>query len=107
MRALAITSPTRWQGLPDVPKLAESGFPGFDARTWAGVMGPKNMPRPLVDRLNGEIQKIIAQPDINVRLEAIVGGEVRGSAPEEMRAMLADQVARWNRVVRDAKIQVD
>jgi tripartite-type tricarboxylate transporter receptor subunit TctC len=107
VRALAITSPTRWKGLPDVPTLAESGLQGFDARTWAGVMGPKGMPRPVLDRLNGEIQKIIAQPEIKGRLEAVVGGEVRGSTPEEMRAMLADQVVRWTRVVRDAKITAD
>jgi tripartite-type tricarboxylate transporter receptor subunit TctC len=107
VRALAITSPTRWKGLPEVPTLAESGLQGFDARTWAGVMGPKGMPRPVVDRLNGEIQRIIAQPEIRTRLEAIVGGEVRGSAPEEMRGMLQEQVARWTKVVRDARITVD
>lgn len=107
VRALAITSPTRWKGLPDVPTLAQSGLEGFDTRTWAGVMGPKGMPRTVVERLNGEIQKIIDQPDIKGRLEAIVGGDVRGSTPEEMRAMLADQVARWNKVVRDANIKAD
>ena len=107
LRALAITSPARWRGLPDVPTLAESGLQGFDARTWAGVMGPRGMPRPVVDRLNGEIQRIIALPEIKARLEAIVGGEVRGNTPEEMRTMLADQVARWTRVVRDARIKVD
>lgn len=107
VRALAITSPTRWRGLPDVPTLTESGLQGFDARTWAGVMGPRGMPRPVVDRLNGEIQRIMALTEIKTRLEAIVGGEVRGSTPEEMRTMLAEQVARWNRVVRDAKIKVD
>lgn len=107
LRALAITSPTRWRGLPEVPTLAESGLQGFDARTWAGVMGPKSMPRPVVDRLNGEIQKIIALPETKARLEAIVGGEVRGSTSDEMRTMLSDQVARWTKVVRDAKIKVD
>ena len=107
LRALAITSPARWRGLPEVPTLAEGGLQGFDARTWAGVMGPKGMPRPVVDRLNGEIQRIIALPDVKSRLEAIVGGDVRGSTPEEMRAMLADQVARWTRAVRDANIKAD
>ena len=107
LRALAITSPARWRGLPEVPTLAEGGLQGFDARTWAGVMGPKGMPRPVVDRLNGEIQRIIAVPDVKSRLEAIVGGDVRGSTPEEMRAMLADQVARWTRAVRDANIKAD
>ena len=107
LRALAITSPTRWKGLPDVPTAAESGLEGFDIRTWAGVMGPRNMPRPVVERLNGELQKVIALPEIRTRLEEIVGGEVRGSTPEGMRAMLADQVARWNRVVRQANIKAD
>lgn len=107
VRALAITSPSRWKGLPDVPSLAESGVAGFDARTWAGIMGPKGMPRAVTDRLNSEIRKVIEQPDIKARLEAVVGGEVRGGSPEEMRAMLADQVARWTRVVREAKIKSD
>ena len=107
VRALAITSSTRWRGLPDVPTLAESGLEGFDARTWAGIMGPKNMPRPVVDRLNSEIQRIIALPDIKARLEATVGGDVRGGTPEEMRTMLAGQVAKWSKVVRDANIKTD
>jgi tripartite-type tricarboxylate transporter receptor subunit TctC len=107
LRALAITSPARWRGLPEVPTLAESGLQGFDARTWAGIMGPKGMPRPVADRLNAEIQRIIALPEIKSRLEAIVGGEVRGSTPEEMRAMLTDQVARWTKAVRDANIKAD
>ena len=107
LRALAITSPTRWKGLPDVPTAAESGLEGFDIRTWAGVMGPRNLPRPVVERLNAEMQKVIALPEIRTRLEEIVGGEVRGSTPEGMRAMLVEQVARWNRVVRQANIKAD
>jgi len=107
VRALGITSPTRWRGLPDVPTLAESGLQGFDARTWAGVMGPKGVPAPVVERLNKEIQSIISQPDIKTKLEAIVGGEVRGSTPGEMRTMLSEQVARWTKVVREANIKSD
>jgi len=107
VRALAITSPARWKGLPEVPTVSESGLEGFDGRTWAGVMGPKGLPRPVLERLNAEIQKVIALPEIRTRLEDIVGGDVRGSTPDEMRAMLADQVARWQKVARDADIKAD
>ena len=107
VRALGITSPTRWAMLPEVPTLSESGMPGFDARTWAGIMGPRGMPRAVVDRLNNEVRRVIEQPDIKARLEAVVGGEVRAGTPEEMRTMLVDQLARWTRVARDAKIESD
>lgn len=105
VRALAITSANRWSGLAAVPTLAESGLAGFDATTWAGIMGPKGMPRATVDRIHGEVQRVIALPEVKARLEQIVGGEVRGQTPEEMRTMLVSQIGRWTKVVQDANIK--
>ena len=107
LRALAISSPARWSGLPEVPTVAEGGLGSFDARTWAGIMGPKGMPRPVVDRLQAAIQQSLAIPEVKNRLEAIVGGDARASTPEEMRAMLVSQIASWTKVVREANIKVD
>ena len=103
LRAIAATGPTRWAGLPDLPTVAEQGVAGFDVRSWAGLMAPPGTPRPVIDRLNAELQKALKVAEVRSRLETF-GGEVRGGTPEEMNAMLTEQVARWTRVVADAGI---
>lgn len=103
LKALATTGPTRWAGLPDVPTVAEQGVQGYDVQSWAGLMAPAGTPRPIVDRLNAEVQKALAVPAVRTRLEDM-GGEVRGSTPDEMRTMVAQQTQRWIQVVNDAKI---
>jgi tripartite-type tricarboxylate transporter receptor subunit TctC len=103
LRAIAATGPTRWAGLPDLPTVAEQGVQGFDVRSWAGLMAPAGMPRPIVDRLNSELRKALQVAEVRSRLESF-GGEVRGGTPEEMAQMLTEQVARWTQVVAEAKI---
>jgi tripartite-type tricarboxylate transporter receptor subunit TctC len=103
LRAIAATGPARWAGLPDLPTVAEQGVAGFDVRSWAGLMAPAGTPRPIVDRLNAELQKALKVEDVRHRLEGF-GGEVRGGTPEEMHAMLTDQLNRWTQVVAEAGI---
>lgn len=103
LRALAATGPQRWPGLPDVPTVAEQGVTGYDVRSWAGLMAPAGTPRPVVDRLNAELQKALQVPAVRTRLEEM-GGEARGSTPEEMRTMVAAETQKWTQVVNDAKI---
>jgi tripartite-type tricarboxylate transporter receptor subunit TctC len=103
LRAMATTGPQRWQGLPDVPTVAEQGVAGYDVRSWAGLMAPAGTPRPIIDRLNAEVQKALQLPAVRSRLEEM-GGEARGSTPEEMRAMVSAQVQKWTQVVAEAKI---
>jgi tripartite-type tricarboxylate transporter receptor subunit TctC len=103
LRAIATTGPQRWQGLPDVPTVAEQGVPGYDVRSWAGLMAPAGTPRAVVDRLNADVQKALLVPAVRSRLEDM-GGEARGSSPEEMRAMVAAETQKWTRVVAEAKI---
>lgn len=103
LRAIAATGPQRWPGLPDVPTVAEQGVPGYDVRSWAGLMAPAGTPRAVIDRLNAETQKALQLPAVKARLEEM-GGEARGSTPEEMKAMVASELARWTQVVADAKI---
>ncbi len=103
LRAIASTGAQRWPGLPDVPTVAEQGVAGYEVRSWAGVMAPVGTPRPIVDKLNAEMQKALLLPAIRNRLEEM-GGEARGSTPEEMKAMVAAETDKWIQVVNQAKI---
>lgn len=103
LRAIATTGPQRWQGLPDVPTVSEQGVAGYDVQSWAGLMAPAGTPKPIVDRLNTELQKALLVPTVKTRLEEM-GGEVRGSTPDEMRTMVANQTQKWIQVVNEAKI---
>jgi tripartite-type tricarboxylate transporter receptor subunit TctC len=103
LRALAVTGPQRWPGMPEVPTVAEQGVAGFDVRSWAGWMLPAGTPQPIVQRLQEETLKALQVPAVKARLEEM-GGEVRGSTPQEMSTMVAAEVQKWSRVVADAKI---
>lgn len=103
LRALATTGPERWPGLPNVPTVAEQGVPGYDVRSWAGLLAPANTPRLIVERLNTETQKALLVPSVRQRLEEM-GGEAKGSTPEEMKAMVTRELDKWSQVVADAKI---
>ena len=103
LRALASTGPQRWSVLPEVPTVSEQGVSGYDVRSWAGLMAPAGTPRAVIDRLHGEVQKALGVPAVKTRLEEM-GGEVRGSSPEEMKNLVASQTQKWIQVVSDAKI---
>ncbi len=103
LRAIAATGPQRWAGLPDVPTVAEQGVAGYDVRSWAGLMAPAGTPRPVIDRLNAEVQKSLQVAAVRTRLEEM-GGEARGSTPEEMKAMVTSETQKWVQVVDVAKI---
>lgn len=103
LRPVAATGPQRWPLLPDVPTVAEQGVAGYDVQSWAGLMAPAGTPRPIVDRLNAEVQKALLVPAVKTRLEEM-GGEAKGSTPEEMKVMVASQTQKWIQVVADAKI---
>jgi tripartite-type tricarboxylate transporter receptor subunit TctC len=102
-KALAATGSVRWQGMPEVPTVEESGVPGFDVRSWIGLATTAGTPRPIVERLQAEVQRTLQVPEVRARLEQI-GGDVRGSTPEEMRERVATEVQRWAKVIRDANI---
>jgi tripartite-type tricarboxylate transporter receptor subunit TctC len=104
VRALGVTSKNRWKGLPNVPTLAEAGVPDYEVISWSGFAAPRGTPQPIVDRLNAEIQRTINVPTVKKRLESL-GGDVQGTTPTEMRALVARQVALWVKVAMDANIQ--
>ncbi|NBQ07428.1 MAG: tripartite tricarboxylate transporter substrate binding protein, partial [Betaproteobacteria bacterium] len=103
LKAIAATGPQRWTGLPDVPTVAEQGVPGYDVRSWAGLMAPAGTPKPVIDKLNAETLKSLQLPQVKARLEEM-GGDVRGSTPEEMKNMVASETQKWIQVVNAAKI---
>ena len=104
LRPLAVTTAERWNGLPEVATVAEQGVAEYDVRTWAGLLAPKGLPQPVVDRLHAAIVASLAEPEVKTRLETIVAGTARARTPDDMRAMVASEVARWRKVVADAGI---
>ena len=106
LRALAVSSLKRHPQLPDVPSLSEAGVKDFEAVAWFGFVAPPGTPRDIVARLNAEIVKVLAVPEIRQRL--IDGGsEVIGNSPEAADRFLQSEIALWGRVVRAANIKAE
>lgn len=105
VRGLAVTSPSRTALLPNIPSAEEAGLKGYDVRTWAGIVAPRGTPREVVAKLNSEIVAVLADPAVKAALETAIGGEARSSTPDEMRQLVRSEIAKWSRVVDDAKIE--
>jgi tripartite-type tricarboxylate transporter receptor subunit TctC len=103
LRALAVTTATRSQALPDVPTVSEF-VPGFEAGDWLGVGAPKHTPAAIVDKLNGEIATALADPKIKARF-ADLGGTALALTPAEFGKLLADETQKWAKVIRAAHIK--
>jgi tripartite-type tricarboxylate transporter receptor subunit TctC len=103
LKALATTGPQRWAAMMELPTVAEQGVAGYDVRSWAGFMAPAGTPRPVVERLRAETLKALQVPSVRARLEDM-GGEARGSTPEEMAAMVSSELRKWTAVVNEAQI---
>jgi tripartite-type tricarboxylate transporter receptor subunit TctC len=88
-----------------VPTVAQTGLPEFNVSTWAGIVVPKGTPPEIVSRLNSEIQKAVEIPDVKSRIEEAVGGEIRTSTSEQMRARVASETARWMNIIKEAGIE--
>ncbi len=106
LRALAVTGAQRSPAVPDVPTIAESGFPGFAATAWYGVLATARTPQSVVNRLHDEIVRALALPEVKERLNN-VGFELVGSTPDEFAAFIKSEIAKWTKVVRAAKISAE
>lgn len=104
IRALGVTGPRRWPTLPNVPTVSESGVPGYEVTGWYGVLAPAGTPRPAVDRLNGEISKIVRSPELAEKMAAM-GVEPIGNTPEQMAAHLATELVKWQKVAKAANLK--
>ena len=106
VKALAVMTPRRSAELPDVPTLAESGFPGVEMSTWYGLFGPANLPRDIQGRLHDEALRILAMPEVRKKLEALAG-EPGSLSIAEFAAMAKADYERSGKLVKDAKIKAD
>jgi len=101
LRAIAVTSAKRSPELPDAPTIAESGYGGFEANTWYGLLAPAGTPAPVIARLNAEVNRALRTPEVRERL-ASEGGEPLGGSPEQFASFLKAEHAKWGRIVRES-----
>jgi len=106
LRAIAVTTAKRFPLLPDLPSIAESGYPTFEALAWNGVLVPAGTPKPVIARLNAEINAILKQPDVMQKMNA-AGFDLVGGTPEDFGALIKAETAKWAPVIKSANIKID
>ena len=106
VKAVAVTSAKRSAQLPDVPTLAESGVPGFDVSSWQALYLPAGTPLAIVAKLNAEVQKIVAQPEVKAKMESL-GLEYAPNTPAQFTEFQKAEQARWAKVIKDGNVKPD
>lgn len=106
LRALAVTTPKRIAAAPDVPTVAEAGYPGYEVINWHGLVGPKGTPREVVDRINKESNEALKSADVE-KILAADGLTAAGGTPAQFDALLRSEVARWAKVVKQAGVKIE
>ena len=106
VRGLAVTGPKRSEALPEIPTLAEAGVTGYEATTWTGIVAPVGTPKPIVTRLNAEIQQLVAGASFKERVSAI-GSEPMSGTPEQFAAFLRSESAKWADVIKRSGAKID
>jgi tripartite-type tricarboxylate transporter receptor subunit TctC len=104
LKGIAISSKARSAIAPDLPTVSESGLPGFDSWNYFGIFGPANTPQPVVQRVNAEMNRILADPAVKERFLAL-GFEVTGGTPQQFAEVMASESRRWGQVIKDANIK--
>ena len=105
LRALAVTTATRSEALPDIPTLGEF-IPGFEASQWIGLVAPKDTPSTITEKLNTEINAALGDPKVKTRF-ADLGGMVLPGSPDDFGKLIRDETEKWAKVIRAANIKVD
>ena len=106
LKAIAVTSPKRSAVAPEIPTFAESGAPGYEHEPWNGLLAPAKTPRPIVARLNAEVVRILATPEVK-KIFSSEGAEAVGNSPEAFAAVVKSETAKWAKVVKTAGIKID
>ena len=106
LRALAVTSLRRSEAMPELPTLAEAGYPGFEATNWYGLLAPAGAPASVVTRLNVEVTKALQLPELRRKLTDL-GIEVVGNGPDEFTSVIRTDIPRWTKLIKDAAIKED
>ncbi len=104
LKALATTGARRSETLPDLPTVAESGLPGYEAVGWFGLLAPAATPKPVVDKLSADANRALADPDVRSRMQAL-GADPSGNTPEEFARFIRDDQAKWAKLMREAGIK--
>jgi len=104
IRALAVSSASRFKGLADVPTIQESGVKGYDVLAWNGIAAPAKTPKAIIDRLNREVNLVLNSPDVRQKFLE-VGIDSKGSSPEELRDLLSNEIDKWNNLVNTLKME--
>ncbi len=107
LKAIALTSARRFPAFPEIGTFAEAGLPGFDVSAWYGLLAPAGTPRAIVNRLHGDVVKILAAPDVKERFATIIGGETVGSSPEEFAQDIRTDIARWAAIVKESGLRIE
>jgi tripartite-type tricarboxylate transporter receptor subunit TctC len=105
LRALAVTSATRSEILPDLPTVGDF-LPGFEASTWAGLSAPRNTPSDIIDNLNKQTNAVLAEPNLQARFKDLGGTALTGS-PADFGRLVADETEKWAKVIRVAGIKTE
>lgn len=106
LRPIAVAHARRLVELPDVPTMAEAGMADFEVSSWNGLAAPTGTPQPIIDRLNTEVNKILALPDVQRQLQAL-GAQSVGGTPGQFAGHVRSQISRWRDVVRTSRVAVD
>jgi tripartite-type tricarboxylate transporter receptor subunit TctC len=106
VRAIAVTSATRSPAAPNIPTIAESGLPGFEATSWFALLGPAGMPREIQQRINQETIRVLALPDVKEKLAAL-GLEVAPGTPEALAGLIQAETVKWAKVVKESGAKPD
>jgi len=106
MKLLAVTTPKRAAAAPEIPTLAESGFPGFDTSLWFGLLAPAATPKERVASINADAVRAIRLPEVTERIDS-QGGEAVGNTPAEFAAFIAAESAKYARIAKQANVRVD
>ena len=106
LRGIAVTSAKRTSALPDVPTIAESGVPGFEASSWFAIFAPAKTPKEIVDKINAEVRKAVQDPELQKRF-ADIGGEIRTYSPDDLRDFVKSELEKWAKVVKESGAKID
>jgi tripartite-type tricarboxylate transporter receptor subunit TctC len=106
LRALAVTGSRRSETLPELPTVAESGLPGYVAVGWFGLLAPVATPAAIVARLSADANRVLAEPEVRVRMQAL-GADPGGNTPEEFARFIREDQAKWSKLMREAGIKVE
>jgi tripartite-type tricarboxylate transporter receptor subunit TctC len=107
LRAIAVTGDKRSHALPDVPALAEQGFPGFSALAWWAIFTSAGIPRPILDKFHSEVVKAFNLPDVRKQMAETLGIDLVASSPAALQKFLVSEIERWGKVVRENNIRAD